>query len=511
MILMLSSAPTAHSASLGMSPSSGQYQVGKNFTVNFLANTDGQIMNASSGVITFPTNNLEVVSISKTGSIFSLWVQEPSFSNSAGTINFEGVVLNPGYSGNGGKLLSVTFRPKSPGTAQVKFSSGSILANDGLGTNIASTLSSGNFTITEAFVEPKPETPKPVNNNAPVISSETHPDQNGWYNKTTAIFNWELPQGALETKLLIGRNQNSTPTVSYIPPVSTKTIEDLGEGTYYFSVQTRTTAGWSSVGRFKLNIDTKPPQDFDVSVNNEDTSPKLTFITDDIDSGFSHYEIKIGGGEIIRIDEQEVINYELPPIYSGEQNIAIIAFDKAGNQTIREVIVSFGEALITKPIITEYPEEIEQGKIITIQGSGTPDNKLLLTLTRKGNVVYTEEGIVDGDGRFSFAIGSHLDLGYHTAFVQAYNEDTKLQSNPVAFKVEPSQLLGFAISFVSYLGIAILVVIGIASFIKIILYFTNDLKRTARFLKHHKEEGEKDKAVKPITSPSRVSKHTMKF
>ena len=66
-------------------------------------------MNAASGVISFPADKLEVVSLSKTGSVFTLWVQEPSFSNSAGTINFEGIVLNPGFIGAAGKTPTIKF------------------------------------------------------------------------------------------------------------------------------------------------------------------------------------------------------------------------------------------------------------------------------------------------------------------------------------------------------------------------------------------------------------------
>jgi hypothetical protein len=504
-LLFLSSAEFAYSASLSFSPSSGQYQVGKNFSVTFLANADGQAMNASSGTITFPTNTLEVVSLSKTGSIFSLWVQEPTFSNTAGTINFEGVVLNPGYSGNSGKLLTVTFRPKAPGSAQLKFSSGSILANDGTGTNIASTLSTANFTITDAAPQPKPETPK--QSSSLVISSTTHPNQNNWYNLTEATFNWELQKGVLETKLLLGRNKDGTPTVSYIPPISTKTVEDLEEGVYYFSVQTRTAEGWSSVGRFKLNIDTTPPEDFNVTVDDTNGTPKFTFEANDTVSGISHYEIKVGDKEPVRIEEQKVSGYIIEGAPSGKQDVTITAFDKAGNKTTKTVSATFLQESITKPIITEYPEKIEQGQIITIQGKGLPDSSLTINISRKDRVVFTQEGKADSGGNFSFVVGSHFSLGYHTVIVQAGGEDSEVQSNPIAIKIEPAKLLGFAIAFVSYLGIAILVVAGLALFIKIILFFTKDLRKNLTFVKENKEKVSikkvKTSKVIPETQPKR--------
>jgi len=126
----------AQAASLYFFPSSGSYEVGKTFSATVYVSSADQAMNAASGVISFPKTQLEVVSLSKTGSIFGLWVQEPSFSNSAGMVNFEGIALNPGFTGASGKLITINFKVKAAGSAALNFSSGSVLANDGQGTNI---------------------------------------------------------------------------------------------------------------------------------------------------------------------------------------------------------------------------------------------------------------------------------------------------------------------------------------------------------------------------------------
>ena len=140
-------APLAEAASLYVSPSSGNYGIGDSFTVGVYTNSSDQALNAVSGTLSFPTDKIEVTSVSKAGSIMSLWVSEPSFSNSAGTVSFEGIVLNPGYSGSAGKILSVTFHTKGGGSVPVNFATGSILANDGQGTNILTGFGSGNFII----------------------------------------------------------------------------------------------------------------------------------------------------------------------------------------------------------------------------------------------------------------------------------------------------------------------------------------------------------------------------
>ena len=41
---------------------------------------------------------------------FNIWMQEPNFSNSVGQVSFEGAILNPGYQGSAGQVLSVVFK-----------------------------------------------------------------------------------------------------------------------------------------------------------------------------------------------------------------------------------------------------------------------------------------------------------------------------------------------------------------------------------------------------------------
>jgi len=147
---LLATAST-QAASLYFSPSEGNYHFGENFIVRVNMTTDTAV-NAVSGTIVFPTEYLEVIVIdsqSNTDSIIDLWTQKPSFSNAGqnGNINFEGLVLNPGFTGVAGKVIGISFRVKKIGTAKLTFSSFSILANDGLGTNIGGSITPANFSL----------------------------------------------------------------------------------------------------------------------------------------------------------------------------------------------------------------------------------------------------------------------------------------------------------------------------------------------------------------------------
>src|SRR3989344_3564741 len=135
----------AANASLYLSPSTGNYTVGNNFSVQVKVNTGGMAINASDGSLVFDPDKLEVKNLSKESSIFSLWVQEPIFSNSLGTINFAGGKPSPGYSGSAGTISTIFFRAKTAGQTNLSFAAGSILADDGKGTNILANMGSAVF------------------------------------------------------------------------------------------------------------------------------------------------------------------------------------------------------------------------------------------------------------------------------------------------------------------------------------------------------------------------------
>lgn len=155
---------TGFAAILSLSANTTTVDVGNFFTITVKANTQDKYINNGEAVIQFPTDLLEVVSISKTSSVFSIWVEEPSFSNATGSISFNGGVATPGFKGDGGALATITFRAKSEGSAALSFVSGSLRENDGFGTDILSSKSGNiiNIRAVEDIIIPEPLTiPKP--------------------------------------------------------------------------------------------------------------------------------------------------------------------------------------------------------------------------------------------------------------------------------------------------------------------------------------------------------------
>lgn len=96
-------------------------------------------VNAIGGILHFPPELLRVESISRISSTVDLWMEEPEYSNTLGTIKFSGGFLGKKTEGpNEGTVLDIRFTALEKGKALLKISNGQLLASDGKGSNIAS-------------------------------------------------------------------------------------------------------------------------------------------------------------------------------------------------------------------------------------------------------------------------------------------------------------------------------------------------------------------------------------
>lgn len=491
----------ADAATLYFSPSSGFYNVGQSFSASVYVSSADQAINAASGAISFPQDKLEVVSLSKSGSIFSLWVQEPSFSNSAGVINFEGIVLNPGFTGATGKIITINFRAKAAGSALLNFSSGSALANDGKGTNILASLGTSQFSLGGAspFV-PEAATPSIISEapSAPQISSPTHPDPNKWYSKNTAKFIWSVPSDVIASRLLYDKYPNSQPRVVYEPAIAEKEITELKDGIYYFHVQLRNDKSWGGISHFRFQIDTEPPESFAIKFidGNETDNPRPTAVFDTTDSlsGIDYYKVKIGEGDFFTMAPEIIKSnpYTMPFQGFGKRNILVQAFDKAGNYAVatEEFIIK----PIESPIIIDYPKELKEGNALIIKGR-TYQNSIIKISLRRDDITKFEfqEGRSDEKGEFTIIWDKRLTSDIYKFWAEVTNE-IGAQSEPsdtCVVSVTPTTLFRIGSLVINYLTIIISLVVIIIALIFLGTYLWFRYKLFKRRLKKETIEVEK--------------------
>ncbi len=420
-------------ATLRINPNTGVYTVGKQFTVTVGLNTDGKSVNAADGQISFNSRELQVVQINRNNSIFNLWTEEPAYSNTAGTISFGGGSPS-GYKGTSGSIVSIVFRALGAGTPKLNFTSGSVLAADGLGTNILTSMSGATFTIAAETDSPAPEYIPPANTpQAPVITSLTHPDQTAWQRETTSKLSWKVPSDVVAVRTLLDSNPGSIPTIVYESQLSEKLLDSLPQGISYFHVQFKNASGWGRIAHYKLLIDSEPPQQFEIS---EDTAsstqgPKtLLFSYEDI-SPILEYKIQIDGKEpFIFKDETNSKKYTLDSISPGYHTVTVEAFDSAGNTAIASH--SFTIDAFEKPKFTDVPSRINTGVVPVFKGITVPNATVFIEIQNTSNgTVFTSSPnsendaykiMADESGVFVFIPDNAFERGVYT--ILAYAQDS---------------------------------------------------------------------------------------
>lgn len=476
----------ADGAILYFAPASGTYVIGNNFSVAVKVDSGGQLVNAIDGIITFDNAKLEVVSISKSNSMLGLWVQEPVFSNSNGTISFAGGKPGVGYMGSAGEIVTIVFKPKILGQVNVSFSSGSVLADDGFGTNVLASMSSANYNFVES--EPPRPVPPPVGvPSAPEIFSSTHPVEENWYSNNDPHFFWEISDDIRGVRYLATRQPVSFPSY-YIDPGTEAQLTDIPEGTWYFHLRLRNRFGWGEISHFKFQIDTVPPEYFTAVVKegDETTSPTPTLIFDTTDetSGVDYYEIRVDKEDPIKIKETE---YKLQPQGFGKHIIIVKAVDRAGNEmvSVKEVNILAIEA----PKITEYPRELISGSTLLIKGTAIPEATVDLYIERNEAVEITQTNS-DNQGNWLYIHETPLEKGVYDIYAEAVNKDgaRSQSSETVVVNVTPPAFIRIGKIVIDYLLILLILLVLLAIIIIFLIWLLGLIRRKKKKLVKETEE-----------------------
>ena len=492
-LILLGGTKAVLAASLYFSPSSGSYEIGKNFSVNVYISSADQAMNAASGVISFPADKLEITSLSKTGSIFGLWVQEPSFSNETGTVNFEGIVLNPGFTGASGKAFTLNFKTKKIGLAQIDFTSASMLANDGKGTNILQDFSGASFGVNLASTGEEAPVATTLSAAgtplAPNVVSPTHPAPDSWYKNNNPKFTWNVPENITATRVLYDKYPSSAPKVYYAPPIKEKELENISDGVWYFHVQLRNENGWGTISHFRFQIDTKPPEQFSITAIDTTTTtnprPVILFNTVDDLSGISHYKIKIGDANFTSVSTQAIESnpYTLPPQDPGRRTILVQAFDKADNYTTATTELNI--APLDLPVFADYPKELQVGDTLVVKGYTYPNAEVRIWCQNNDAEPKKYTLKSDRDGNFVFVADEKMSKGIHRVWADVMDERgaRSFPNEKIIVSISESPLAQLSQKPIAILTIAVSVIALLALLVTLVIYALRKIRTFKRSLR----------------------------
>lgn len=450
-VLSLFFVPEVWAATLSISPATGNFSTQNTITVSLEVNTS-QAINGVEGILQFPTSKLELVSFSKSRSIMSLWVQEPSFSNAGqiGTMQFSAIKLNPGFIGSRGKVIDLTFRVKDGGVANLTFSSGAVLANDGKGSNLLSSFGSAVYTLTRAAAQsvspgnllgpgsvssipslsrnqflPLPQVKYWLQDMAgkDVLFNTSDADPK-WSNSSYAKMTWNIPGEATGVATVFDDNPDTEPAAknNAITTNNVQILPLLGEGKHYFHIRFYNAFGAGPTLHLPLFIDLNEPKYFTIDFADAQTSsrgihstsnprPRAIFFTEDSLSGIDRYTYSLNGSDFLDISLERDNTFVLPKVpIEARQDMVIRAFDMAGNSV--DTSVSLVVEPIVSPVITFYPHSADTiGTGLIIEGRAAPGSQVELVLENKESVMISVK--TDDNGRWRMIYTKEIEAGVY--------------------------------------------------------------------------------------------------
>lgn len=492
-------------------PETKSHEPGEIFPMDILINVKGVSINAAQAVIFFPADKLKVIKISKEGSIFSLWVQEPVFSNSKGEISFGGGLPSPGYLGESGKIMTIFFQVEREGQAQISFGNEFIPANNSSGTNVfspsqpESSENSGEYFNVFSY---KALGLKDDSLKIPEIHSPTHPQENKWYSDNNPKFQWENARDVIGVSAAFNKIPFFNPSLISQGLFNSKNFKDIEDGVWYFHLRVQSKNGWSATSRFKIQIDSQPPRPFEITVDNggdlTDPQPFLYFETEDELSGIDRYDIKIGNEDNFSVFGAQANPFRLPFQSPGIYPVVVKAVDMAGNYIQNNAALKIDS--IDSPEITVCPNDYVSGQeILHIEGTGLPGQKTIVFLENNQGLVKFWDILNNEKGEWYLNKNDLLKSGSYRISAQEKNEKGAVSSlsNKCNLKVV---LSGISIGswIINYKSLIWLLIIVLFLVLILVLYLfikyrknKKDLKRETEDLKQkiYKEYGELEKGL----------------
>ncbi len=483
----------AYSASLFLSPGSETFIVEDTFPAQVQVDTAGTSINAAQTTIYFPIDRLAVLNISKDDSVFSLWAQEPVFSNLTGEISFAGGLPSPGFTGMG-NIITINFKAKKEGSVNLSLGEGKVLANDGKGTDILVFLKEAKYSIKET-IAPSETNPQSLPGQVPFspqIFSSTHSKTEEWYSNNNPHFQWELTPDIIGVRFILDQNPETVPDTKSEGLIQSKIYEGISDGVWYFHLIVENEIGRSEPSHYKTQIDAHSPHLFEIIIDNAgdptNPEPNLYFETSDDTSGVSHYRLKIGEENFLNLMLAQVSPFSMPLQTPGHRQIIVRAADKAGNNVETETVLDIEP--IESPQITLWPQiHVSGEEIFYIEGEALPEVEIIIFLKKNGEDIKRWQTLSNNQGEWLFSTRELIKSGTYYLSVQAKDKRGAISNLSESRKIEVLLSgLSFGLFIVSFKTIVLVLLSGLFLGIIIAGYFVYRTKRTKKILQKETRE-----------------------
>jgi hypothetical protein len=326
----------------------------------------------------------------------------------------------------------------------------------------------GNASFIIAPQSETPNLPMLISETSLPITSLTHPDQDAWYESSNAMLTWEINNETSGVSFVLDKIADTEPGNKSDGLLEKKEYQGLADGIWYFHLKLKE-KDWGQASHYRLQIDSRPPFTFAITIDQDDLNdwPTLIFKAEDEFSGIDKYQIMIDNlaqeGETITAD---VGKYKAVGLEAGNHIALVRAIDKAGNETIATVQFSIKPS--APPVIKNYSREIRAGDKFYASGTSGENQTVTVYLQAEGEKIINKTTNSDAAGNWILIGDEQLSQGRFIFWAEASNANG-LKSEASAketFLVAPSTFSKIAsfinqyfTVFVSLLFLSILVIV----------------------------------------------------
>lgn len=295
----------------------------QNITVNIIASRNNDY-----NAIELSINFTNLIFVSST--VASGWTPVQGPTQNGNTITFAGALLGSSVNGNR-SVLTINFKTQNVGNANITVNG--VIDGTGLGTGSSNISNSTNIQVISRPTPTNTTTPTPtrvITQTLPKelnIISETHPDQNRWYNLKQVKLTWNKEENVTGFSYTLDQNININP--DDIVDITSNILEaNLSDGIYYFRIKAKNSTGWGPISSYQIKIDSEAPESFTPEITKDNSNNLvLKYYTKDNLSQTIIYKIYINDNLFVETKENQVTI----PNTTNINQIKIEAIDEAGN------------------------------------------------------------------------------------------------------------------------------------------------------------------------------------
>lgn len=433
------------SSDLLFAPASGSYAVDEPLPVKVIVNSSEKL-SAIEATIEFDPKMLgiEVTNISKNIS----WVVTPTVDHDKGLINFSGIISKDSTLES--EIIELSVIGLRPGHPEMRFLSGaSTVASDGTGGNTLGKITHASFDILTqddfgGSIKNSSGEVLGASDTELKITSPDIQDESAWYSLKNVILNWSLPFNVSDVLVGLTRNEGDVGYKSVTDATTTRTINNIEEGEWYFHV-TPKGKGINETKHFRIAIDNEAPIIGTTTekerIDTKDPSIKYNIEATDKISGVSHFEMMLDNSSSLKWIDDGSHEYTVRASGPGEHSLTIAAFDKANNRS--ESHINFKVDPLDSPVIKLKRNTVPEASPIIAEIIGLPNASVVVTF--EGGVVHHEDTLVlDSNGRAAYVLKESIIPGNYqlSALQKLQNGESSLSNIHVELEITPS-IIGY--------------------------------------------------------------------